>query len=165
MQRNLYLDIDGVISPHRGAPVSSWPDFRPASALLSYSPMMVSALNELITDYGLQPYWLTTWEQEARWVGDKIGLAGAGEWPWLPACGPATGADWEKFVSVQQHVDETRPDQFVWIDDNLLTEPVAQRWAAQRGALAIGPRADQGIHPGHLEEVRAYLSDVTAPLH
>lgn len=159
MAAHLYLDIDGVLSPHPRAAPTSWPDFRDETILLTYSPQMIRALTRVLIEHAVNPFWLTTWEDTAEWVGSKTGLTRQGEWPWLPALGFDEHGDWQKFATIRRHVAETGPDRVVWVDDQLAECREAVEWATEAGVLAIAPDPKQGITPGHVKLMREYLAD------
>lgn len=155
--RHLYLDIDGVLNtlqPNR--PGTPWGRHEYPNIMVSYPPALVSALNLLIEETpDLGVFWLSSWEDEAPAFGESIGLVGAGDWPWLASAGPGRGGEWEKFVSIQEHLDETRPDISVWCDDELATEPQARGWANASGLLTISP--DNVLTPEDVFAIQQYF--------
>lgn len=159
VQRHLYLDIDSVLNTHDVGPAMEfWGDHEEPSILISYAPRLIRAVNHLIASTeDLQVFWLTSWEEEAAWFGEQVGLVGAGDWEWLSAVGGGRGLEWEKFVSLRDHLEQTQPDQAVWCDDELATEPAAREWARDRGVLTIAP--DNVLLPQHLVEVTDFLTN------
>jgi hypothetical protein len=159
---HLYLDIDGVLNAYERHIVRDldlrWPEYV-AHGREYVAPAMITALNELIADFDVKVFWLTTWERSAGEFGEKIGLSGSSTWPWLPAL--RFGADgWEKFDSIKRHVEETRPAVAYWIDDDLLHEPDARVWAQQSGVQWIAPHGLHGITPENIASMRNSFKEV-----
>lgn len=159
MRRHLYFDIDGVLNTIRvdDSARAAWGDHAYPSLLISHAPRLIEQVNELIARIdGLEVFWLTSWEEDAAWFGEQVGLNGSWDWLWLPAAGPGRGFEWEKFTAIRDHLAETQPDRAVWCDDELRTEPDAQGWAAQQGVLTISP--DNVLLPEHLQQIEEFLT-------
>lgn len=156
MTLHLYLDIDGVLNAYERHVVPGldlrWPEYV-AHGREYVAPAMIHALNDLIADFDVKVFWLTTWERSAGAFGKKIGLKGSEHWPWLTATsyGPR---GWEKFDSIKRHVAATSPDVAYWIDDDLLHEPDARVWAQQSGVQWIAPHGLHGITPENIASMR-----------
>lgn len=162
MSTHLYLDIDGVLNAyaalHSDPRYRAWPDYRhtePKSPYGEiYSPLMVGDLNALITQHDLECVWLTTWENTAGAWGEKIGLHGSENWPFLDT-GDVAGK-WGKFHSVREHLAFTGAKRAIWIDDDLKDEHEASAWAAETGVLALAPYGAHGITPAMIRQIHDY---------
>ena len=104
---NLYLDVDGVISPvthHEPGDFSDWQD----EQFFRYSPQMVALLSSL----EVTPHWLTTWREQANTV-----LTPIFNWEPLDVLERHPELFWWKLESLGriQRCDEP----FIWIDDEL----------------------------------------------
>ncbi len=166
---SIYFDIDGVLNlygpdPRPAAPGDAdlWDSYNGQSMMLTYSPDMVARLNEILARAGVTPYWLTTWENEAGWFGEHIGLAGAKEWPWLPAAGQTPSGEWQKFSSIRRHLRSTRPELAIWLDDDLATQDAARRWAARSGCVhAHAPQSRVGLRPSEVDRIEELVVRAT----
>ena len=159
MTSHLYLDIDGVLNAvgWSGAHTPPWDDLCRPGPALTYSPGLVRGLNQVIANTPeLEVFWLTSWEEEAAQFGERLGLAGAAEWRWLPASGAGRGLEWEKYLSIREHVEATRPSRVVWCDDELATEPDVSRWAASVGIHTVSPT--WLLTPNQVDSIREYFS-------
>lgn len=159
---HLYLDIDGVLNAY-AALVSepryrAWPDYRHTNPVGEVvSPLMVGDLNALIAIHKLEVFWLTTWENTAPAWGQKIGLLGAENWPWLDT-GDIEGK-WGKFHSIKEHLAFTGAKHAIWIDDDLKDEHDAAAWAADSGILALAPYGAHGITPAMIKQINTYAME------
>lgn len=159
MRRHLYFDIDGVLNTIRvdDAAREAWGPHSFPSLMISYAPRLIEQINDLIArTEGLEVYWLTSWEDDAAWFGEQVGLHGSWDWLWLPAAGPGRGYEWEKFTAIRNHLAETQPDRAVWCDDELRTEPDADTWARDRGILTVSP--SNVLLPEHLRQIEEFLN-------
>jgi hypothetical protein len=161
MTAHLYLDIDGVLNAYERHVIPDkflrWPEYI-AYGREYVAPAMIEALNALIRDFDVKVFWLTTWERGAAEFGEKIGLTGAKDWPWLPAIGHGPDG-WEKFDSIRQHVATHQPDVSFWIDDDLIDEHEARLWAIVNGVRWIAPHGLHGITPENIISMRRTLSE------
>ena len=154
--RHLYLDIDGVLNPWHID--GTWGQVVEKTIFTHFPPSLIAELNELIASVpGLQVFWLSSWERASQDYGQDAGLIGSEQWPWLPAGGSGREEAWEKFVSIQEHLKVTQPDQVVWCDDELMEERAAWRWACdQPNLLPISP--ENVLLPEHLEQIRSFFA-------
>lgn len=164
MTVNLYFDIDGVLNPyhHRpGAVEDAWDDYQDPHFLITTSPKMIARLNHIITTYGVRCFWLTTWEEQAAWYGREVGLKGSEHWEWLAALPPrGSDGDWQKFLSIRQHIATTRPSLAVWMEDDLLVAPEPAQWAEETpGVEAVVPDPSVGLSPQALDRIEALIRD------
>lgn len=157
--RHLYLDIDGVLNTHQPSlGHNPWGAHLDPAPLITYAPALIDEVNDLIAGVeNLRVFWLTSWEDEAPDFGATVGLNGARDWPWLSAAGYHRGEDWEKFLSIRNHIRQTSPDQVVWCDDELALEGTARNWATKAGILTIAP--SNVLTPEHLQQIRDYFAD------
>lgn len=155
MARHLYLDIDGVLNPWHID--GTWGRVVEKTIFTHYAPALVDAMNELIAEVpNLKVFWLTSWEESAHDYGEDAGLIGGAHWPWLPASSSGREEDWQKFISIQAHLEQAQPERAVWCDDELLHERTAWEWASARSdVLAISP--ENVLTPEHLEQIRTFL--------
>lgn len=160
MKAHLYLDVDGVVNAYdlryaSGEPEwkSGYTSFRADNGFrITYAPDMIARLNEIIDTYGVVGHWLTTWEYEARQLGERIGLKGSEEWEVLPALQYGRKGGWLKFHSIRAHVEETKPDVAFWFDDDLYHEPEAWKWGVEN-LRPYAPVGEVGITQWMLDDM------------
>lgn len=158
MTVHLYFDIDGVLNPyhHRpGAVADAWDDYRDPHFLVTTSPKMIARLNHIIATYDVRCFWLTSWEEQAPWYGQQVGLDGSDQWEWLPALSArASEGEWQKFDSIRQHIADTRPALALWMEDDLLADPAPAKWAEETpGVEAFVPDPSVGLSPLTLDRI------------
>ncbi|MCI1747602.1 MAG: HAD domain-containing protein [Acidipropionibacterium sp.] len=162
---NVYFDIDGVLNlygpdPHQASfgDEDLWESYRSQSMMVTYSPDMVARLNEILARPGVTPYWLTTWEAEAGWFGQIVGLDDAQHWRWLPAMGLTPSGQWQKFASIRRHLGQTHPRMAVWFDDDLAIQVEARRWAERAGSVhAHAPEPRIGLRPSEVDRLEKLI--------
>jgi hypothetical protein len=168
---HLYLDVDGVLNAYdrlayekfsgEGLP-SKWDGgyeyFRADNGFrIAYAPEMIARLNEVIARHGIVCHWLTTWEYEARQLGERLGITGSEEWEVLDAMQYSRKGGWLKLDSIKDHITETTPDVVIWFDDDIFYEDEARNWADAEGLYWHAPTGAHGITPEMLDEVDASL--------
>lgn len=166
---SIYFDIDGVLNlygpdPREASPGDEdlWDSYRIQSMMVTYSPEMVTRLNEILARPEVTPYWLTTWEAEAGWFGQIVGLDGAQHWQWLPAMGVTPSGQWQKLASIRRHLRQTRPRAAVWFDDDLAVQIDARRWADRVGSIhAYAPEPRIGLRPSELDRVEKLIASAS----
>lgn len=151
---NLFLDVDGVISPVADnlAPTTGFGDFRQAEVwgfAIWWSPMMISEIIDLSRD--VQVRWLTTWGHEA--VTELSPVLGLPEFPVEATLSLVDlSLPWWKLRAVQRH-----QPPFVWVDDDIADSPEAQDYALETNSLAIAPFVDVGLTPDHIAQIRQFI--------
>ena len=166
MKTTIYLDVDGVLnavskkSPSLAAtgwdtwetaPVNGWP--------ILWSPKLISELNDLAARDDVTFKWLTTWTDDAaKILSPAIGINGQ-EWDVLHGDQHAWGGKgWWKLIAIQNDIESTDPDQFIWIDDDISAEREAIDWVAEKdNGYAISPFTRWGLTREHLTEMQALI--------
>ena len=167
MRTTIYLDVDGVLNAvsRRNPTVTSsgWPEYGWESAPINGYPIrwaksLIAALNELAARPDVTFKWLTTWTHDAAKVlSPAIGIDGQ-DWEVLEGDQHAWGGKrgWWKLEAIQSDVLSTKPDQFIWIDDDLSMERDAIEWVAGRdNGYAISPFGSEALTRFHIEEIKA----------
>ena len=167
MSTTIYLDVDGVLnavskkSPTltatgwdewETAPVNGWP--------ILWAPELITALNELAAREDVTFKWLTTWTDDAAKVlSPAIGINGQ-EWEVLHGDQHAWGGrrGWWKLEAIRADVEETNPDLFIWIDDDLSMESEALEWVGDSDSrVAISPFMREGLTRENIETIRGLI--------
>ena len=163
-----FLDIDGVINsigaplPDSGVDLSSYEQIDVSMTdgvtwPIVYSRTVVDFINGMNRTGLVEVHWLTTWQREAR-------LAFA----------PAVGLDeffaydevfdprivWWKEAVVRDTLAST-DHPYIWTDDDL-ERPTRESMMRDlpRDCLMIRPSFNPGLNDEHLDEVRAFLTNV-----
>ncbi len=152
----LYLDVDGVLNIVGGA--GEWPDFAPHRVTLrpgaTYTLLLSSLMGAALAALPVEIRWATTWAEIANEkLSSLIGLPA----DLAVVCRPAVSNSPFKYQAVRTQVEsERRP--FVWIDDEAINR-IADHWlaACEVPHLVIKPNPFNGITPGHIEQIRAWL--------
>jgi hypothetical protein len=155
----LYLDVDGVLCPHR-VPDESIDDFGdwvmvPNSYDVPWSPAMIELINALV----VERRWLTSWQHEAN---ERLSpLFG---WEQLPVLEHRPGSLWWKFDALVQNHPRGTP--FIWIDDELDTQRAALEGMFEAGLrtleapyLSISTWAHRGITRDDIARISDFLDD------
>lgn len=164
MSMTVYLDVDGVLNAvTKRVPTSTgWGEYQRKkvnSFPIMYAPALIEAINNLASRDDVTFKWLTTWEHDAAEdLSPAIGINGR-DWEVLGGDQHAyRGADWWKLEAVQKDVATTKPDQFVWIDDDFKDERHAIEWMLdQTNGYPISPNMRDGLTREHLDEIRALV--------
>ena len=164
MSTTIYLDVDGVINAvTKRAPTSTgWGEYarrKVNSFAIMFAPDLVTALNELAARDDVTIKWLTTWEKDAAEdLSPALGINGQ-DWAVLTGDQEAwRGGDWWKLAAITADVEETAPEQFFWIDDDLAGEAAALSWLDSRPeGAAITPNMRLGLTLAHIDEIRAAI--------
>jgi len=123
----VYVDVDGVINAFPGSPLpETWEDWDQKIVLgymITYSPQLLRALEELAELPDVEMVWLTTWQKHA--VVDlcpALGLDGdkwrvidtrdnyPGRWD--------TNTNWWKRRELYKDLASSPVDRVVWLDDD-----------------------------------------------
>lgn len=177
VRRAVIVDVDGVVSPVRGAG-TVWGDEVVAGNVFGpvlVSPTLCARLDALDEVDGVRCWWLTSWTQEMRAAMDPFpgrGWPTIAEPPWVPTeireadpsapLPPARRARWWKLNAVEAWLLQ-RPeiDAVAWCDDHLRGgRPAAtRRRLAARGVdlLTIAPQVDVGLTPRHVQQLREWV--------
>jgi hypothetical protein len=169
MITRIYFDVDEVISPISDVPPlkagwSDWVTVRAWGFQVRFAQDLIVELNEITARAGVQPVWLTSWEDAAATdLSPAIGLNGT-DWPVLPLI-QTSARGWAKLDALKadllvQEEAGNRVDQVIWLDDHIRRYRAAANWAKTSSvpALLITPRQGVGITRAHLELVRSRLS-------
>lgn len=165
----VFLDFDGVLNPFPFDPnpftnESGWTDFTGRTVDLNRGGGLVTRLHINTSQRAAQALWEasggaivwhTTWNQErfANRLLDPIFGWGVldslkfVEW---------NGSHWWKWIVLQE---ETLPDKFVWIDDDLAVYPDAFQWALDQGGLPIAPISPIGLTTQHVDTIVDYYEN------
>lgn len=164
MSMTIYLDVDGVLNAvTRHIPtVTGWGEYRRKkvnSYQIMYAPALVEAINKLSDRDDVTFKWLTTWEEDAaRDLSPALGINGQN---WQVLTGDQhsfRGSDWWKLEAIQRDVAATKPEQFVWIDDDFKDERHAIEWMLdQTNGYPISPSMRDGLTRAHMEEIEALV--------
>lgn len=161
MTTRIYLDVDGVLNAvHKNFPTFGWENWdrvRVNGYVITYSPDMVAALNEIADIDGVEFVWLTTWQENAKTlIAPAIKLNGQ-EWdvalnPDMDAHGFANHnifGPWWKKNTLKNHVYNNPVDRIIWIDDDIAHAEGADDWfhAFDQDTLAIAPFTVAGLTP------------------
>jgi hypothetical protein len=152
----LLLDVDGVLNAVTLRPAGVWSDWRvdEINGLpITWSPSVAGFIRGL-HDRGVEIVWLTSWGRSANDVlGPVMGLP---EFPVAGGCYVDDG--WWKLPLAQELYRDLVP--FVWLDDDLKYEKAAVHWLKslpQGEFLAVSPGTQEGIRPGHIEKITAFV--------
>lgn len=169
MTNYLFLDIDGVINAWRAYTVpphkQAWADFTRVDGKQwgeIISPRMIAGLNQLISDHDVQVIWSSSWQRQAPTFGQKIGLQGAGRWPWLQLGRNDTV---HKSLAIGKYLADVGRvgDRIIWAEDEYKPESL-NPWMDEFGALPIIPSVWTGITPAMLIQMQHfYAGDSAAP--
>lgn len=174
--RNILIafDIDGVLNPTVHDPIPAcvtdrWPDMQPPTALITRVPSMIRRVNELLARHPeVTPMWCTSWEENAAWFGEQVGLTGSSDWEWLPAVGDGAVADWQKFISIRERVERDQPDLMIWCEDDLvrrdedgveIRDPEVINWVSDpaNNTVAVAPLPGVGLSPRDLDRIEQLI--------
>lgn len=158
----IYSDVDGCISPILPRPgleaitgMDNYQQLVVRSCNLSVAPELVEAYNRWAATPYVTMKWATAWEDEAQeFLCPAIGMNGQ-LWPLI---GGEThswhGEDWWKLKGVREDIAATSPDLAIWLEDDIATEPAAQRWlATQPNVVGISPNTNVGLTKWDLERI------------
>jgi hypothetical protein len=163
----VFFDVDGVLNAQSGQPPrhdtgwnGKWTTDRIAETAVTWSAELVTSINLATALPNVNPVWLTSWEDEApQFLCPAIGLNGA-NWPVLHGVAGDASFAWWKLDAIREHIDLHRPDQVIWIDDEIAGDRHAPAWVATAPVpiLAISPQARLGLTRKHLERVYVFVS-------
>lgn len=164
MTTHVYLDVDGVINAVTLADQPAWGWSTPLARVavdgwpITYSPDLVDALNDLAARDDVVIYWLTTWNtRAAELLAPALGINGT-TWEVLGREDQYSSEHrlhWWKLPAIRRHVESTKPDVAVWIDDDISFDAEAIAWAATvEHLLTISPRTDRGLTAAEFDLVR-----------
>ncbi|MGP7815369.1 HAD domain-containing protein [Glutamicibacter soli] len=169
MTNYLFLDIDGVLNAWRAYTVpqhkQAWADFTRVDGKQwgeIISPRMIAGLNQLIHDYDVQVIWSSSWQRQAPTFGEKIGLQGAGLWPWLKL---GRNDTFHKSTAIGEYLADVgrAGDRIIWAEDEYKPESL-NPWMDEFGARAIVPSVWTGITPTMLIQMQHfYAGDSPGP--
>lgn len=173
MTTNFYIDVDGVINIFPYNPLDQHPDWDDVTDTIvrgyriAYSPTVLRSLESYAERSDVSAHWLTTWCDAA--VTDlcpAIGLLGE-EWP---VVGDAERRDhgydfsrWWKLSAIKTHIETTKPDKVVWIDDDLRVAQDAVNWLndvvpeSDFDVLAIAPLTGHALQKKHFDKIDEFL--------
>lgn len=165
----LLLDVDGVLNAVTHKPGDFWPDWNVAKCMgfrITWASEVASFIRSL-PSCGVEVIWLTTWAERAN-----EHICGPLNLPIFPVAGSPydyNGPRWWK-LPLAQALYEKDAKPFVWIDDDLPYEIEAREWLStlpKDSYLAIGPSSIEGLHPRHVEKIKAFIdrhnSDFPSP--
>ena len=164
---NVYLDVDGVLNAVSLATPASWgwgesECVRVNGGQIRYSPLLVQRFNALAARPDVQVHWLTTWLDLApKMLAGAIGLAGE-SWPVLGEREyQRLDGTWWKLPAASDHFLARRDDRAVWIDDDLLYDGGARRWAepyvASGALLLVAPETRCGLTRAQFDAIEAWI--------
>ena len=169
MTNYLFLDIDGVLNAWRAHTVPShkqaWADFTRVDGKQwgeIISPRMIAGLNQLIHDHDVQVIWSSSWQRQAPTFAEKIGLQGAGLWPWLRL---GRNDTFHKSLAIGEYLADVgrAGDRVIWAEDEYKHESL-NPWMDEFGALPIVPSVWTGITPAMLIQMQHfYAGDAPVP--
>lgn len=161
----LYLDVDGVISPHgRSVWLDSVAVRLENSYGVSYTVRLSRSMGQSIAGLGVEIRWATSWGHDApKLIAPLIGLPSGSAVTSKPGADPPLlgdqGFSLFKGADIRREVElEGRP--FIWVDDDSITE-LDRLWAAnlQVDCLLIQPDAYLGLEPKHLVQMRGFIEE------
>lgn len=166
----LFLDVDGTTSPLAARTYDSWGDQQAVPQSRFPSPVLTSPT--LLRALGSLPVpivWVTDWADP----GPVLTPALFGRDEPFEHLTPTSERPWWKAPAVLRWLDAHRGVRHViWCDDHLSRRdhPGVSRAATVRTELArrgitsmlLAPRAQSGLTPTHISQIRTYLDSTTA---
>lgn len=147
--KTLYLDVDGVVSPFdKVNRYEEW-EYRKkhvAGFRMTYSPNLISILNRVSQNVDIA--WLTSWElQAATELAPALGLHRFRVLQRLYGDNEYNEDKWWKLNAIKMDYKDKQPEEFYWIDDDLILNENATEWAINNGGIPISPHSKSGISP------------------
>jgi len=160
------MDVDGVLNGVGASPGAGgwspekWERFEVNGYLITFHHDLMNQLREIEARDDVSFFWLTTWCRDApRLLSPTFGLGS--QWPvvgedeYLSSGAPY---NWWKYPAISEHLAETQPDRFVWLDDHtarvLLELP--DRIEEVPG-LSLSPNTRVGLSKSHLTQIHDFL--------
>lgn len=177
---NCYDDVDGVYiaqTDHRFDPPPReasgwdgvWHPLEIGGAFPGWwSQEMIDSLNRIGNEL-VSPRWLTSWEEGApEQVAPALSIAGGSSWPVLTGVEYDNPVNWQwwKLAALKADLAATNPEGFIWIDDDIGSNPDALAWLSSLDVphLVIVPAARIGVTRSHIEEIEAFIGEFSTPV-
>lgn len=163
---NIYVDIDGVLnSLSKGAPRQNtmwegeWMREKIMGYWIHWSTELVKTINDLSLREDVTCKWLTTWQESA--ITEFAPIVNIGhDWPFFTGETDNDHHNWWKFPVIQKDVEETQPDKFVWIDDDMSYVQEAWNWINDHPkGLGICPISVHGLTRKHLDTIVEFIDN------
>lgn len=138
-----YIDFDEVFSVYWA---NGFDGYTQLKSGLYYSPVVVDAFLKMATAHHLTIAWVTTWEDGVHSVAERMGFKDTRSYTVLPAFENDTDLDsWLKFDSVSYHYDHHRPQNAIWLDDDIYSYPFAVKWCGENDVRWLSPNKATGL--------------------
>ena len=175
----LYLSVNGCLCP-RSEPDPAWGDVATASINIEYgdghaatrdvhwAPRLITALDSLLMQYGVELVWLTSWNEfdatRQLLVPELHGLAGGRmlDVTTPPKRPGQTDGETGLWKSERIEEDQNVPAPFIWIDDadvQLHGERVRNA-TLETPSLLIPPRSEVGITVDDIARMRVWFEQL-----
>lgn len=175
---NWYNDVDGefnAYTDHRFDPApreasgwtGNWNPLEIGGAFPGWwSEEMVAEINRLTGHPLVAPKWLTTWEEGApEQLAPALAIAGGESWPVLTGVEYDDPGNWQwwKLAALKNDLEASRPEAFIWIDDDISFDPGALQWLTTVAIphLVIVPKTAVGVTRDHVQEIEAFIGELS----
>ncbi|XKH58502.1 hypothetical protein LG293_17930 (plasmid) [Citricoccus nitrophenolicus] len=173
----VFIDVDGTIAPEGSTPRtlhasgwSHWMTARASGMQVIVSIELLKAMRRITAMPGVQPRWLTDWNDDVHELGHVLDL---GPFPETGGSVEDDGFDYKSAV-ILRDLEHTGVRRFVWLDNDApghsrnLTpaqhEAIAPTlnatekavWTAGAERLIIGPRSTEGLTPADVAAVEQF---------
>ena len=166
--KNIYIDMDGVLNAISTKPPKQntqwYGDWNTATVKgypILWSTELIAELNTLSERGDVQFIVLSTWREEALTVlAPVLGLNTHG-WDFIhvPDTSMFVYSAWWKLEEIQTHLEESKPEKAVWIDDDILYYQPAMDWGYSVSNLKIVcPHTPHGLSKPHLSGIIKFLA-------
>ena len=163
----IYLDLDGVINALSRKPprqntqwLGEWKQETIEGYPILWSVELVENLNTLAEREDVQFVFLTTWRELASTsFGPQVGLK-CGDWEFIDESDDKLmdTQRWWKLDRIAEHIEKTKPEKVVWIDDDLAWDAKAHLWLSkQSNVIGISPMRVHGLAKKHLWMITNFL--------
>lgn len=185
MTTNIYLDVDGVLNALSSNPpkqntgwTGEWKREKaviPSDAVqigwssqpvaesytMFWSTKLITAINELAEMDDVTIIWLTTWKEHAKGVISPLMGINGHDWLHLDTGDIYDTMRWWKLDAIRDHVEETKPDKVVWLDDDIAYDQKARLWVSMMKPkiLSITPNSVHGLTKPHIQSIINFIND------
>lgn len=175
MKTVIYIDVDGVInSLSRKPPKNStnwhgtWRQknvqLHGGKYVILWSTELVEAINALDTRDDVEFVFLTTWQESATTILSPLTGLNSLYWDVLhPLTEDAEDdlVNWWKLDTIKEDLEIRKPDQFIWLDDDIAYDLKAQDWLStlETDVLAIAPVSVLGITKKQIDVIINFIDE------
>ena len=166
MKTNIYMDVDGVLNGVMAAPADggwdrdTWRRFKAKGFYITFHTELIERLKAIEAREDVEIFWLTTWCDDApALLSPEFGIGA--DWEVLGSYlyehqGVTLG--WWKATNIEAHLRETKPNKFVWLDDDIQHElGFTPEWIQEVPGLSIAPRLWVGLDKKQIKQIEIFL--------